>query len=164
MIKRVAEISIAVEPRGAEGHFHTTSLWASIDFLIQTELKEFWINELSTCLGKSKHNPSEWNKLNKQTLARRERQINTLWRRHSSGINRRTLPPSAQTGDYLELEMLWRSLWVCSERSEGTRISTGLIFKTRPSSSERDWPSGKQSISTSPVLGWTACRHTHTHA
>lgn len=81
---------------------------------------------------------------------------------HSShqGLSRATtmctLPSSGRIENYLALLMLWRSLCVSSERSEGTRISTGLILRTRLSSSERDGPSGKQSRNTSPVLGWTA--------
>lgn len=67
------------------------------------------------------------------------------------------LPPSGQQADYLALAMLCVSLRVSSDASEETRISTGLILTTRPSSSERDGPSGKQSNSMSPVLGWTAC-------
>lgn len=78
-------------------------------------------------------------------------------------LTRPILPPSGPTVDYLPFVMLCRSLQVCSERSEGTRISTGLIFRTRPSSSERDWPSGKQSSNTSPVLGCTAYIHKHMH-
>lgn len=76
-------------------------------------------------------------------------------------INGSRLPPSALAANYLALVMLCRSLEVSSERSEGTRISTGLIFRTRASTSERDGPSGKQSSNTSPVLGWTAYKQTH---
>lgn len=67
------------------------------------------------------------------------------------------LPPSGREADYLALAMLCVSLRVSSDASEGTRISTGLILTTRPSNSERDGPSGKESNSMSPVLGWTAC-------
>lgn len=80
---------------------------------------------------------------------------------HVLVINWYILPSSVFPAYYLALVMLCRSLSVCSERSEGTRISTGLILRTRHSSSEREGPSGKQSRSTSPVLGWTACRHKH---
>ncbi len=76
-------------------------------------------------------------------------------------VNGYRLPPAALSADYLALVMLCRSLLVCSERSEGTRISTGLIFRIRLSTSERVGPSGKQSSSTSPVLGWTAYVHRH---
>lgn len=81
---------------------------------------------------------------------------------HSCVTTECTLPSSGHTENYLALLMLLRSLWVSSERSEGTRISTGLILRTRFSNSDRDGPSGKQSRKTSPVLGWTAWKHADT--
>lgn len=90
-----------------------------------------------------------------QTQPLRKTSQTHTFHQHSStlhDVNGHRPPPSALT-DYLTLVMLCRSLCVCSERSEGTRISTELIFRTRPSTSERDGPSGKQSSNTSPVLG-----------
>lgn len=63
------------------------------------------------------------------------------------------LPPGVLNVVYLALAMLRISLCVSSDASEGIMISTGLILTTRPSNSERDDPSGKESTSTSPVLG-----------
>lgn len=63
------------------------------------------------------------------------------------------LPPGVLKVDYLALAMLCISLCVASDASEGMMISTGLILTTRPSNSERDDPSGKESTSMSPVLG-----------
>lgn len=61
------------------------------------------------------------------------------------------------SGGYLARAMLRRSLSVCSERSKGTRISTGWIRSTLDSSSERDVLSVKQSTIRSPMVGWTTC-------
>lgn len=63
------------------------------------------------------------------------------------------LPPGVLKVDYLALAMLCISLCVASDASEGMMISTGLILTTRPSNSDRDDPSGKESTSMSPVLG-----------
>lgn len=112
-----------------------------------------WFPHLYWSIEKSRQNNHlpAWGNLNK--LPQNETQT-----RVENGY---ILPPRVLMVDYLALAMLCRSLWVCSERSEGTRISTGFIFRRRVSSSERDWPSGKQSSNTSPVLGWTACKHKH---
>lgn len=60
-------------------------------------------------------------------------------------------------GYYLAREILRSSLSVSSERSDGTRISTGWIRSTLDSSSDRDVLSVKQSTIKSPMVGWTTC-------